>query len=428
MNGKSVLLIISGGIAAYKALELIRLFKKAEARVRCIITKGGQQFVTPLSVSALCGEEALTEDSYKMDHISLTREADMVILAPASANMLAKMAQGLADDLASTTLLATDSQTPVFVAPAMNPAMWEHPATQDNVTTLKKRGITFIGPVAGDAACGENGVGRMSEPEEIFNILASGAKNNKPLAGKSALVTAGPTYEPLDPVRFIGNRSSGKQGYAIAAALAKAGAQVTLVSGPVSKDIKGESLNTESLNTKDPSFPVSNYVKLITVETAEEMLAACQKALPVDIAVCAAAVADYAPCRVENQKIKKDGSNALHTIELKENPDILKTLSQQSPKRPALVIGFAAETENLLENARAKRLKKGCDWLLANDVGRENIFGAEENHVYLMSAADTEEWPKASKQAIAQKLVRAIKDFMDEDKNDRSDRNRTDAA
>lgn len=412
MKNKSVLLIISGGIAAYKTLELIRLLKKAGAQVRCILTAGGAQFVTPLSVSALSENPCYTDlfslkDEAEMGHIRLTREADLIVVAPASANMLAKMAHGLADNLATTTLLATDQNTPVFVAPAMNPEMWGHRATQENVETLKKRGVRFIGPVAGEAACGETGMGRMAEPTEIFAQLDT--QKDKPLAGKTALVTAGPTYEPLDPVRFIGNRSSGKQGYAIAQALHDAGAAVTLVTGPT-------------------ALPAPGNINTIRIETATEMLDSCQKSLPVDIVVCAAAVADFTPTTTYGQKIKKDKNKKPEAIELKENPDILQILSRPGPRRPSLVIGFAAETENLLDNARAKRLKKGCDWILANDVAAENVFGADENHVYLITSSGTQEWQKTTKRGIAQKLVAALTDFINEEKNDQPDRNRTDAA
>lgn len=410
MAGKTILLIITGGIAAYKALTLIRLLKKAGYRAPCVLTAGGLQFVTPLSVSALAGEDVLCADSWRMDHIRLVRSADAIIIAPASADFLAKMACGLADDLATATLLATTPDIPVFVAPAMNPAMWDHPATQANVRTLRGRGVRFIGPCQGDAACGESGIGRMAEPEEVFERLKKAfSEEAGALSGKNALVTAGPTYEPIDPVRFIGNRSSGKQGYAIAAALAEAGADVTLVSGPV-------------------ALPAPDGVRVVRVETAEQMLAACEAALPVDIAVCAAAVSDYAPYRIEKNKIKKDRNKTPQFIDLKENPDILQSLSTPGAARPSLVVGFAAETEDLLDNAAAKRLKKGCDWLLANDVGSENIFGADENHVYLVTDSGIVEWERAGKRDVAERLVREICDFMNEEHHDRSDRNRPDAA
>ena len=329
LAGKSVLLVISGGIAAYKALELIRLLRKARAEVRCILTKGGSEFITPLSVSALSEHPVYTDlfslkDESEMGHIRLSREADIIVVAPASANLMAKLANGIADDLASTTLLA--SNKPIFVAPAMNPEMWGKPSTQRNIEILRNDGIHFIGPAAGEMACGEIGFGRMIEPQDIFEVLQSYFKVSAPLAGKRALVTSGPTYEPIDPVRFIGNRSSGKQGHAIAAALARAGADVTLVTGPVS--------------LADPIGVRTHHV-----ETSVQMLDACRAALPVDIAVCAAAVADW---RVENaadQKIKKQAGAATPSLSFIENPDILAEISK-SPNRPDLVIGFAAETQD----------------------------------------------------------------------------------
>ena len=358
---RSILLIISGGIAAYKSLELIRLFKKTGTYVRVILTKGGEQFVTPLSVSALSEHPVYTElwslkDETEMGHIRLSREADLIIVAPASANLIAKMANGIADDLASTTLLA--SNKPIMISPAMNPEMWAKPSTQRNVETLRQDGIHIIEPNLGDMACGETGTGRMPEAEELFKAAEDFFLKDKPLAGKTAIVTAGPTYEPIDPVRFIGNRSSGKQGYAIAAELAQQGALVTLVTGPV-------------------SLPTPQNVQIISIETAEEMKKAVTNALPADIFVGAAAVADW---RVENpapQKMKKRIGQTTPDLKFTENPDILAFVSKHS-NRPSLVIGFAAETEDVLSNARAKLVKKGCDWIVANQVGTDEnpAFGA----------------------------------------------------
>ncbi|MCB1532561.1 MAG: bifunctional phosphopantothenoylcysteine decarboxylase/phosphopantothenate--cysteine ligase CoaBC [Alphaproteobacteria bacterium] len=395
LKDKSILLIISGGIAAYKSLELIRLIRKSGGHVRCILTKGGAQFVTPLSIAALSEENVYDDlwslkDETEMGHIRLSREADLIVVAPASANIIAQMAQGLTPDLATTTLLASDK--PVLIAPAMNHKMWDHPATQANLATLKDRGVLSVGPDEGDMACGEHGMGRMSEPEAIFEAI-SDFFFKRPLKGLTALVTSGPTHEPLDPVRFIGNRSSGKQGHAIAAALAQAGAHVTLISGPVNQ-----------------SAPAG--VNLIKVQTAAQMLSACENALPADIAVCAAAVADWAPEQASTQKLKKREDESAPTIALKQNPDILKTLSNHK-NRPQMVIGFAAETENLLENAAAKRTRKGCDWILANDVGTDGkTFGADENHVYLVSANGQDDWGLTSKTEIARKLTAQITGYF----------------
>lgn len=391
LNGKRILLIISGGIAAYKAIALIRLLKKSGAAVRCILTQGGKQFVTPLSVAAISENHVYDDlwslkDETEMGHIRLSREADLVLVAPASANIIAQMAHGLAEDLASTTLLATNR--PVMIAPAMNPMMWTHAATQDNLATLQKRGIHIIQPDEGDMACGEEGVGRLPEPESILKHVTEYFQSNKPLAGKRAIVTSGPTHEPIDPVRFIGNRSSGKQGHAIAQALSDAGAAVTLISGPV--------------NLPDP-----NGVETIHVETALDMLDACENNLPADIAVCAAAVADW---RIENhaeQKIKKNGE-AIPALKLVENPDILQTISNAS-NRPSLVIGFAAETNDLLDHAKAKLKKKGCNWIVANNVGENKVFGNDHNQVYLIKENDEpQEWPKMDKQAVALTLIEEI--------------------
>lgn len=401
LENKNILLIVSGGIAAYKTPELIRLMKKAGAHVRCILTEGGGQFVTPLSLSTLSEEPVYTElfslkDEREMGHIRLSREADLIVVAPASADILAKMTQGIADDLASTTLLASDK--PILIAPAMNPEMWHNEATQANVKTLLERGAIQSGPTHGDTACGESGQGRMSEPEEIFESIMS-FFYDRPLKGLKALVTAGPTFEPLDPVRFIGNRSSGKQGYAIANALYEAGASVTLVSGPT-------------------ALPAPAGLQTIRVETAQQMLEACEKALPTDIAVCAAAVGDWAPLTFEDHKIKKQDQSGPPVITLKENPDILKTLARHK-NRPNLLIGFAAETQDLERNARAKLKSKGCDWILANNVGAgEKIFGADENHVYFITKMKIENWNRASKKVIARKISKEIVDFFITKKQD----------
>ena len=394
LENKSILLVISGGIAAYKSLELIRLIKKSGGRVRCIVTQGGQQFVTPLSVAALSEEQVYTDlfslkDETEMGHIRLSREADLIVVAPASANIIAQMTWGLAEDLAAATLLAANK--PILLAPAMNHKMWDNAATRENLAKLKSRGILTVGPTEGDMACGEYGMGRMAEPEDILAAIRS-FFFEQPLKGFTALVTSGPTFEPIDPVRFIGNRSSGKQGHAIAAALAAAGAQVTLVTGPVS--------------LKDPAG-----VKTLHVETAKQMLKSCEDSLPFDIAVCAAAVSDWTPLETQSRKIRKRENKSAPDIKLKENPDILKTLSNHK-NRPRLIIGFAAETENLLENAREKLKSKGCDWLLANDVGAENIFGADENHVYLVTQQKTQEWPRSSKDEIARRLAQTIAGYL----------------
>lgn len=407
LEQKTVLLIISGGIAAYKALEFIRLLKKENINVRAILTRGGGNFITPLSVSALSGEHTYTDlwslkDETEMGHIMLSREADLIVIAPASANMIAKMAHGLADDLASTALLASDK--PVMIAPAMNHKMWNHPATRTNISTLKERGVQIIGPEEGDMACNEYGPGRMSEPETILHAVKTflsqkntePAYSGKPLKGRKALVTSGPTYEALDPVRFIGNRSSGRQGHAIAAALHKAGADVTLVSGPVSSLIH-------------QTLPAG--INVLKTESAQEMLEACLSLLPADIAVCAAAVSDWRSAFINNQKIKKNKKAEPPLITLTENPDILHILATHE-ERPNLVIGFAAETENTLENARAKRLRKSCDWIIANEVGPDKGFDQDKNHVYLIKVDHEEEWPTAGKNEIAEKLAREITNFF----------------
>lgn len=389
LHGKRVLLIISGGIAAYKSLELIRLLRKNGLAVRSILTRGGAQFVTPLSVSALTEDKVYTDlfsltDEAEMGHIRLSREADLVVVAPASADILAKMARGLADDLASTALLATDK--PVLVAPAMNVRMWQHAATQANLTALLERGVRIIGPDEGDMACGEFGPGRLAEPDEIAAAISTYFGDSSPLAGRRALVTSGPTHEPIDPVRYIANRSSGRQGHAIAAALARHGAATTLVSGPT--------------NLPDPAG-----VNVIHIETAQQMLDACQAALPADVAVCAAAVADWRVTTEATEKVKKT-KGKLPTLAMTENPDVLATLSAAGNARPQLVIGFAAETENIVANAQAKRTSKGCDWLLANDVSPESgTFGGAHNTIHLVSADGVEDWPRMSKEDVADRLA-----------------------
>jgi phosphopantothenoylcysteine decarboxylase / phosphopantothenate---cysteine ligase len=389
-----ILLIVAGGIAAYKSLELIRRLRERGLAVRCILTAAGAQFVTPLALASLSGERvftdlfSLTEES-EMGHIRLSREADLVVVAPATADLIAKMAHGLADDLASTALLATDK--PVLIAPAMNPMMWRHPATRRNLAQVQADEVRLVGPNPGDMACGETGIGRMAEPEEILaaidELLAAGAGA---LAGRRALVTSGPTVEAIDPVRFIANRSSGKQGHAIAAALARAGAEVTLVSGPV----------------HEPDPP---GVRVVRIESACDMLEACRAALPVDVAICAAAVADWRVAKARHEKIKKRPGQSPPTLTLEENPDILAALSQ-GEGRPRLVIGFAAETEDLVGNARRKLAAKGCDWIVANDVAREpGTFGGVFNTVQLIrSGAEPEVWPRLAKAEVAARLVARI--------------------
>ena len=403
LKGKRILLIVTGGIAAFKAQELIRLLRKHEASVRCVLTDAGAKFVTPLSLQALTEDKVYSDmfsltDESEMGHIQLSRDADLLVVAPATANILARMASGLADDLATTVLLATDK--PVLAAPAMNVRMWTHAATQANVETLRKRGIQFIGPNDGAMACNEYGPGRMSEPEEIVTAIEALLTTEKPplerpplerpLAGKRALVTSGPTREAIDPVRYISNHSSGKQGHAIAAALAQLGADVTLVSGPV--------------GVADPAG-----VTVVKIESAEQMLAACLAAGKVDVAVCAAAVADWKMAKPASAKIKKKAGSAPPALELAPNPDILATLSKPGPKRPALVVGFAAETENLVANAIEKRTRKGCDWIVANDVSpASGTFGGERNTVHLITAQGVQDWPTLSKERVAMQLAGAI--------------------
>ena len=390
-----VLLIIGGGIAAYKALDLIRRLKERGLAVRCILTKAAQEFITPLSAGALSGERVFTDlfdpgSEFDVGHIRLARETDLVVVAPATADLMAKLAGGHADDLASAVLIATDRT--VLLAPAMNPHMWEHKATRRNLARLIDDGVALVGPNAGEMAeAGEAGLGRMAEPLEIAAAALSliGHAGEGALAGKRVIVTSGPTHEPIDPVRYIANRSSGKQGHAIAAAAAAAGAEVTLVSGPV--------------NVPDPPG-----VRVVKVKTAQDMLAAVTKALPADVAVFAAAVADWRIAKPQANKIKK-GAGGSPKLALTENPDILATVAHDARKRPRLVIGFAAETERIIEHAKAKLARKGCDWILANDVSAEGgAMGGDRNTVHLVTAQGVESWPPQSKAEVARALVARI--------------------
>jgi phosphopantothenoylcysteine decarboxylase/phosphopantothenate--cysteine ligase len=405
LAGKRVLLIISGGIAAFKALELIRLLRRTGVGVSCVLTRNGGEFVTPLSLQALSESKVYTDlfsltDESEMGHIQLSRSADLLVVVPASADLLARMAAGIADDLASTVLLATDK--PVLVAPAMNVRMWLHAATQANIATLIARGVHVIGPVDGAMACNEFGPGRMVEPDtilaEIERLLLeppvggglAALTGARPLAGKHVLVTAGPTHEPIDPVRYLANRSSGRQGHAIATALAELGARVTLVSGPV-------------------DLPDPKGVTLHRVETAREMLEACEATLPADVAVFAAAVADWRVANTSGGKIKKQPGAAPPSLELVPNPDILATIAAEGPRRPGLVIGFAAETDDLMANAQAKRLRKNADWIVANDVSpATGIMGGTENAVHLITAAGIEDWPRLAKDEVARRLAARV--------------------
>lgn len=408
---RSVLLIIGGGIAAYKVLEVIRRLKDRGIASRCILTKAGEQFVTPLSVSSLAGERCFTDlfsltDEADIGHIQLSRSTDLVVVAPATADLIAKMANGLASDLASTALLATDKR--VLIAPAMNPRMWEHPATRRNMAQLEKDGILVVGPNSGAMAeRGENGPGRMAEPPEILAAIELALAGEKPstraigflgrlpggdhaaaggpLAGKHVLITSGPTHEPIDPVRYIANRSSGKQGHAIAAAAAAAGARVTLISGPV--------------NLPDPTG-----VETVHVESAREMLEAVEAAIPADLAIFAAAVADWRVADAASEKMKKDGGK-LPPLSLVENPDILATIAHRTKGRPGFVVGFAAETQNVIDYARAKLAKKGCDLIVANDVGGTGVMGGDANTVHLVTGDGVETWPTLPKEEVANRLV-----------------------
>ncbi len=391
MNGKRILLIIGGGIAAYKSCELVRLLRKQGASVRCVITASGQKFVTPMSLAALSEDKVYTDlfdlkDEAEMGHIQLSRQADLVVVAPATADLMARMAAGIADDLATTLLLAIDK--PVLCAPAMNVRMWTHPATQRNVATLRSDGITVLDPDEGPMACGEFGPGRLPEPEAIAAAVASALNPSRRLSGSHIIVTAGPTHEPIDPVRVIANRSSGKQGFAIAGALAEAGAKVTLIAGPV-------------------SLPTPAGVTRIDVETARQMEAEVTAALPADAAIMVAAVADW---RVDEapSKLKKEAGPP--SLNWQKNPDILAGLCA-APNRPKLVIGFAAETETAVEHATAKRLRKGCDWIVANDVSVDKM-GGEQNRVHLITDAGTESWDRMDKTAIARALAQRIADAL----------------
>ena len=400
MQGKRILLIVGGGIAAYKSVELVSRLKERGASLRAILTKGGAEFVTPLSLSVLTEEKAFIDlfdlkDEAEIGHIRLSREADLVVVAPATADLLAKMAHGLADDLATAVLLATDKQ--VLAAPAMNVRMWEHPATRRNMATLRADGIAFVGPEEGEMACGEYGLGRMAEPEAILAAIERffGEKpaatprraRGTPLHGRKVLITSGPTQEPIDPVRYIANRSSGKQGHALARAAAALGADVTLVSGPV-------------------TLPDPEGVKVVRVDTAHEMLDATLAALPADIAICAAAVADWRVADEAPQKLKKQPDGSAPSLKLAANPDILATVAQSGAQRPRLVVGFAAETENLIENAKGKRVRKGADWIVANDVWPgTGAMGGDRTQVHLITAAGVEDWPPMSKDEMAARLL-----------------------
>ncbi|NDF12144.1 MAG: bifunctional phosphopantothenoylcysteine decarboxylase/phosphopantothenate--cysteine ligase CoaBC [Proteobacteria bacterium] len=401
---RSVLLIVTGSIAATKVPELIRLLKDKAMDVTAVLTEAGGYFISPLTLASLTGKRVYSElfsidEETEMGHIQLSRKSDLIVVAPATANTIAKMAQGISDDLASTILLATDK--PVLVVPAMNVRMWEHPATQRNVQTLRKDGVVFVGPSKGALACGEEGHGRMVEPSEIVDEIQrfyDFKKLGRPLQGKKALVTSGPTVEAIDPVRYIANRSSGKQGHAIAAALKALGADVTLVSGPT-------------------ALPDPVGVKMVKVESAREMLDACYKALPVDMAVCAAAVSDWRSSNLSEQKIKKPAKKSMKpedmlTFTFMENPDILECLGKHGDKRPQLVVGFAAETENVVKNAKAKMQRKGCDWILANDVSGGSVFGSEDTEIHYITVDGEEHWPLMSKRDVAFTLASRMSDYF----------------
>ncbi|MGH6967881.1 MAG: bifunctional phosphopantothenoylcysteine decarboxylase/phosphopantothenate--cysteine ligase CoaBC [Stellaceae bacterium] len=395
LHGRRILLVIAGGIAAYKSLELIRRLRERGATVRCVMTAAAQHFVAPLAAQTLSGDRvysdlfSLTNES-EMGHLRLSQEADLIVVAPATADLIAKLAAGLADDLASTVLIASDK--PILLAPAMNTRMWANPATQSNVALLEKRGVTCIGPESGPLAEAESGLGRMAEPTAIADAIEAHFVAHAVLRGRKALVTSGPTEEAIDPVRYIANRSSGKQGHAIAAAMARLGADTVLVSGP----------------TREADPP---GVRVVHVRSAREMLAACEAQLPVDVAICAAAVADW---RVEAapQKLKKKG--APPALTLVENPDILATLAHAANRRPRLVVGFAAETENLLAAAHAKRVAKGCDWILANDVSAASgVFGGDANQIHLVDERGTESWGRLSKRDVGDRLATRVAQFFD---------------
>lgn len=404
MTTPRILMIIGGGIAAYKSIELVRLLKKMGMEVRCVLTRGGEQFVTQLTLAALSENPVHTnifdlKDEVEMGHIQLSRQADLVVVCPATADLLAKMAAGIADDLATTLLLATDKR--VMAVPAMNVRMWLHPATQRNVATLRGDGVTVMNPDEGEMACGEFGPGRLPEPEAVaakINTMLSAASvlegqpdfapvAHRPLFGKHIVITAGPTHEAIDPVRYIANRSSGKQGFAIAAAAAEAGAKVTLVAGPV-------------------SLPTPPGVTRIDVESAREMAASVESALPADVAIMVAAVADWRAADTADIKIKKDGSGAVPPLALAENPDILASLAHSSA-RPRLLIGFAAETNDVLAHAKAKLKKKGCDWIVANDVATDKM-GGQMNRVHIVTADGVDSWERLPKEQVAAKLIEKV--------------------
>ncbi len=394
LQGKRILLVIGGGIAAYKCLDLIRRLRERGAAVRAVMTKAAGEFVTPMAVAALSQDTVYRDlfdltDEAQMGHIQLSRDADLLVVAPATANLLARMAHGLADDLASTVLLATDK--PVLAAPAMNVRMWTHHATQRNVAQLTADGVVMVGPDEGDMACGEFGPGRMAEPLAIIEAIETMlAPRTGPLAGRHVIVTSGPTHEPIDPVRYIANRSSGKQGHAIAAAAARAGARVTLVRGPVTLD--------------DPPG-----VDVIKIETALQMKQAVDAALPADVAIMAAAVADWRAAEARGNKIKKDGSGIIPDLKLTENPDILAGIGHAQADRPRLVVGFAAETDDLINNGRSKLERKGADWIVANDVSAEfGVMGGDDNTIRLITAEDVEAWPLMDKSAVAERLIEKI--------------------
>ncbi|MEM6464788.1 MAG: bifunctional phosphopantothenoylcysteine decarboxylase/phosphopantothenate--cysteine ligase CoaBC [Pseudomonadota bacterium] len=396
LNGKRILLIVGGGIAAFKSLELIRLIRKAGGTVTPVLTQAAHEFVTPLSASALAAERVYTDlfdltDEAEMGHIELSRSADLIVVAPATADLIAKMANGHANDLASTLLMATD--TPVLIAPAMNVRMWLHPANERNVKTLISDGVHIIGPDEGDMACGEFGPGRLSEPEDILDAILTRVGQG-PLTGKHVVVTSGPTHEPIDPVRYIANRSSGAQGSAIASALLRLGARVTFVTGPA-------------------DAPLPDGADIVQIQTAEEMLAAVTRGLPADAAVFAAAVADWRVEKATSSKIKKTKTGKPPSLKLSENADILATIARKRKDRPALVIGFAAETDDVVANATAKRARKRCDWIVANDVSPETgIMGGSENAVTIIDANGAEAWPRANKTDVARRLAGRIADTL----------------
>lgn len=405
LNGKAIVLIISGGIAAYKSLDLIRRLKERGARVIPIMTDGAREFVTPLAVGALSAEQVFTDlfdraAEHDVGHIRLARDHDLILIAPMTANLMAKTVHGIADDLASAVLLATDK--PVLAAPAMNPKMWQNPATLRNAAKLEERGIRFVGPASGEMAeKGEAGIGRMSEPLEIVAAAEAVLRDHDmrhsglPLAGKHVLITSGPTHEPIDPVRYIANRSSGKQGHALARAAFAAGARVTLVSGPV-------------------ELPDPANIETVHVATAAEMLKAVEANLPADIAIMAAAVADWRVASEGAQKIKKDGSGRPPALALVENPDILASIGHHQSLRPQLLIGFAAETQNLIDNARAKLERKNADWIIANDVSPETgIMGGDANTVRLVSRSGVEDWPEMNKSDVAHRIIARVAQELD---------------